>query len=279
MKIAVTGLNGLVGSRFLDLLKDDFDFIDLPQEKVDITIPDQVKRELNSLNYDLLLHLAAYTNVDQAEKDRELAWKINVEGTRNLYQTNLQKNKKFIYVSTDFVFDGVNPPFYENSSVNPLSVYGQTKYEGEKIVSPEAMIVRISYPYRAYFKQKKDFVRRTLEALNRKEPIMGVVDQYITLTFIDDIVFAFKNLFSNFQTGIFHIVGQESLTAYDSLIKICEIFNFDTSRVGKITYDEFYKDKAPRPKNSIIKSKKNNFFKMKTFEEGLIEIKKNLNIV
>ena len=151
LRIALTGADGLVGSRIVELLNRDFEFIPLPQAKMDITNSTQVNDILNNIDFDIFLHLAAYTNVAGAETNKELCFKVNVEGTKNVFNAVLFKGKKFIYISTDFVFDGKNPPYFEDSTTNPQGVYADSKYQGELVVKNKAMIVRISYPYRANF--------------------------------------------------------------------------------------------------------------------------------
>lgn len=276
--IAATGLDGLVGSRIDELLKDDFTFIPVPQTQMDITDQDNVRDVLGPLDFDLFLHLAAYTNVDAAEHNRDLAYKVNVTGTKNVFETVREKNKQFIYISTDFVFDGQHPPFVENSKPNPLSYYGQTKLEGESLVREEAMIVRISYPYRAKYDLKKDFVQSIIDLLRANKKITGITDHIITLTFIDDIAYSLSHLFNNFDNRIYHIVGRDSLTTYEAIMTICQVFNLDKSLVTKTTSDVFYRGKASRPKQGIVKSVNNDFYKMKTFKEGLEEVKKQLKI-
>jgi dTDP-4-dehydrorhamnose reductase len=274
--IAATGIGGMVGSRMMELLGSDFNIINLSIDKLDITNRNQVDSILKDIKFDYLLHLAAYTNVDKAETERNLVKKINVDGTKNLFDSASAMNKGMIYISTDFVFDGKNPPFTESSTPNPIGYYGKTKYEGENIVKNKAMIIRFCYPYRAKFDLKKDVVRNIIESLQNGQPIKGVVDQIFTFTFIDDIAYGLKNLLNNYKPEIFHLVGADSLSGYDAIITIADVFDLDVSKVGKITYDEFYKDRALRPKKSIMKSEKNNFYKMKTFREGLIEMKKQL---
>lgn len=273
LKIALTGADGLIGSRVVELLKEDFQFIPLPQSQMDITNPNQVKDVLREIDFDIFLHLAAYTDVDGAEKNKEISYKVNVEGTKNVFEAMPQKQKKFIYISTDFVFDGNKPPYDEESLPNPISYYGQTKYEGEKVVNPPAgggaMIVRFSYPYRAQFEPKKDFVRNVKYALEQKKILQMVTDSTITPTFIDDIAYALKYLFNNFSPEIYHIVGGDSLSPYDAGKLIAKTFNLDGNLIQPISYKEYFKGRAQRPQYSEIKSKKNNFYKMKTFEEGL----------
>src|SRR3989344_8293231 len=97
IKIALTGADGLVGSRIIELLKNDFEFIPLPQKSMDITNKEQVNNALKNLDFDIFLHLAAYTNVSGAETNKELAFRINRDGTKNVFEAVTQKRKKFIY--------------------------------------------------------------------------------------------------------------------------------------------------------------------------------------
>lgn len=273
LKVAITGSTGLIGSRIIELLQNDFEFIPLTEGEIDITKKDSVWNALEDLDFDILFHLAAYTNVDGAENEKEKAWAVNVSGTKNIFEVVTQRKKKMIYVSTDFVFDGKNRPYYEESIPNPISYYAKTKYEGEKIVKKQAMIVRFSYPYRKIFEPKKDFVRSIKSQLKQEKSLVMVTDSSITPTFIDDITFAMKYLFKNFSPEIYHIVGADSLSPFEAGKIIAKTFRLDESLIQPTTYEEYFKHKAKRPQWSKIKSKKNNFYKMKTFEEGLKMIK------
>ncbi len=276
LKIALTGADGLVGSRIIELLNKDFEFFPIPQTEMDITDVDKVKNRLAETDFDIFFHLAAYTNVAGAETNKDICFKINRDGTKNIFDAVYSKGKKMVYISTDFVFDGKTPPYFEDSLPNPIAVYAASKYEGEKIVRDKAMIVRIAYPYRASFDIKKDFFRTFKFYLEQKKPLSGITDSLMTPTFIDDIAYGLKYLFNNYSTAIYHLVGARSLSPYDAALLVAEKFNLDKSLVGKTSYDEYVKGKAPLPKLADIRSKKNNFWKMKSFEEGLEEIKKQL---
>lgn len=276
LKIAATGLNGLLGTRIRQVLGDSIEWIDLGKSYLNITERENVFACLNSVNADMLLHLAAFTDVDACEEKKEQAWQVNVEGTRNLFEAAQEKNIKFIYVSTGFVFDGDHPPYDEDSQPHPKSYYGLTKYEGEKILSGNAMIIRIDYPYGSQVLHKKDIVESLIYALGERKTIKGVIDQIMTPTYIDDIAHAFQYLAEHFDNAIFHLVGKDSLSGFDIIQTIGKVFNIDTSLVEKITYDEFYKNRAARPRNGILKTKKNTFYPMKTFEEGLEDLKRRL---
>jgi len=274
LKIAITGATGLVGSKIIELLNKDFEFVLLSQKLMNITNPKQVFETLKNLNFDFLLHLAAYTNVAKAEEEKELAYKINVEGTKNVFEVCSFKKKKFIYISTDFVFDGKkeNTPFFENSKPNPTGFYGLTKYKGEQIVKNQAMIVRISYPYRDFFPKKPDFVHKIKNLLSQNKPLKMIKNGLITPTLIDDIAFGLKYLIKNYTNEIFHLVGSVSLSPLMAAKIIAKKFKLPLSLIGETTYAEYIKEKPGIPQYSDIRSNKNNFFRMSDFETGLEKI-------
>ena len=276
IKIAISGSSGLVGSRVVELLQDKFEFIPLQQKETDITNKNQVYQFFNDNHFDFFLHFAAYTNVDQAEKEKKKAWQVNVEGTKNLFEASEDKKVKFIYISTDFVFDGKKPPFFEDSKPHPISYYGLTKYEGEKIINSQGMIVRIAYPYRSWFDKKKDFIRFLIGLLKENQKLTMVKDALMTPTFIDDIAYGLEYLIENYTPEVFHLVGSQSLSPWEAALLIAKFFNFPEELIQSTSYNDYFKNKAKRPQFSEIKSKKNNFYPMKSFEEGLATIKKQL---
>src|SRR3990167_7957035 len=139
LRIAITGSKGLIGSRILELLHNDFEFTELELPDFDITLKDKIKQSINNIDFDIFFHLAAYTNVDLAEQEKEKARLINLEGTKNILEAVSAKNKKLIFVSTDFVFDGMHPRYDENSNPNPLSYYAKTKFETEQLLKDKAI--------------------------------------------------------------------------------------------------------------------------------------------
>ena len=276
--IAATGLSGLVGSRIRELLKDTYEFIDLHEGLLDITDQQSTQKLIHGTDFDIFLHLAAFTNVDAAEVEKATAWKVNVHGTQNVVDAVNAKEKSFIYVSTGFVFDGQHPPYFEDSTPHPLSYYGLTKHEGEKVVNGMGATIRIDYPYGGHVAYKKDIVESLIDALREKKPLRGVTDQILTPTYIDDIAHALEYLIGHYSPEIYHIVGADNLSGMDIIKTIGNVFNLDTSFVQETTFEEFYKGKAIRPKASIMKSKKNNFYPMSTFEEGLRKLKSRFSI-
>jgi dTDP-4-dehydrorhamnose reductase len=269
INVAITGANGLVGSQIISLLPPDFHFLPVSHKDVDITKKTDVTSYLDELDYDLILHLAGYTNVEGAETEKEQAHLLNVEGTKNLFEASQKKQKPFIYISTDFVFDGTNPPYDEESIPHPLGYYAKTKYDGENIVKDHAMIVRISYPYGNATSPKPDFVTRLKKLLAEGQELTMMTDATITPTFIPDIAESFDHLLRHFSTEVFHIVGSQNISPYQAGKAIAQTFGFSEDLIKPTTYAEYSKGKAPRPQYSSAISKKNTFHHMKTFEEGL----------
>jgi len=274
IKIALTGANGLVGSKIVTLLNDQFQFIPLSSSIINITNKDQVYQVLKETDFDLFIHLAAYTNVAKADLERDLCFKINVEGTKNVFDVVSFKKKKFIYISTDFVFDGKkeNAPFFETSTANPIGYYGETKYQGEKIVKNQAMIVRIAYPYRSFFSKKPDFVHKLKNLLEQKKELKMIKDALMTPTLVDDIAFGLNYLIKNYTPKIFHLVGSLAYSPCDVAKIIAKKFKLSLSLIKETTYEEYVKGRSPFPQYSDIRSLTNNFFPMSDFETGLEKI-------
>lgn len=284
MKIFAIGASGLVGSRIAELLREKYVVDNLSLETglniTDASTLDSVKKDTE---HPIVFHLAAKADVDGCEKDKSLgeegdAYKINVLGTQNIINACRESKKKLIYVSTDFVFDGKNPPsggYTEEDTPNPINWYAETKYKGEEIVKDSGTpytIMRIAYPYRAdEFAMKKDFVHAIKGRLEQKLPVAAVTDHLMTPVFIDDIAYALDKLIETESLGIFHVVGSQSLSPYDAANLIAEKFGFDKALISKTTLTEFFQGRAPRPFNLTLNNAKIQKLgvKMRTFEEGL----------
>jgi dTDP-4-dehydrorhamnose reductase len=303
IKILATGLTGLVGSRFTELLDEAYEFEHISLSNgIDILDKDAVLNKALSSDASVVIHMAAKTNVDGCEEDKErdheisdlksetekenfwrnekTAWAVNVFGTQNVVEACLKTNKKLVYISTDFVFDGTKKSYTEDEKPNPINWYAKTKYTGEKLIQNSGLqyiIARIAYPYRAMF-ERNDFVRGLIEKLGKSEKLSMVWDHIMVPTFVDDIANALDILIRTEQTGIFHVVGSQKITPYDAAIKIAQEFGFDQSLISKTTRREYFLGKAPRPFCLYLKNDKIGKLgiEMSTFDKGLIEIKNQL---
>lgn len=280
----------MVGSRIVELLAGKYDFEDLSLENGgDITDRQMVLKKIREFAGEWIFHLAAKTDVDSCEKDKELkedgaTWRINVFGTKNLVDGCAASGKKILYISTDFVFDGENPPsggYSEKDTPNPINWYGQTKYEGEKIVQRNAgnwIICRLAFPYRANFAPKKDFLRAILSRIKNGEKIQAVSDQIITPTYIDNLAFALDELLRYGIRGIYHVVGSQFLSPYEVAKLIARAFHCDENLIGKVKREDYYLGRAKRPFKMAIKNDKITKLgiRMCSFKDGLNEIKEQM---
>lgn len=307
MRIILSGASGLIGARFEELMYETHEIIPLVSTHgVDITNPASLSEFFLGKGVDFVIHMAAKTDVDQCEQDRnddmshlaidpsdilnldvanlfsedwrdkKSAFAVNSIGTKNLYEATVKVGAKFVYISTDFVFSGKEDSYDEESKPNPVDWYGMTKYFGEKVVDPvNNLIVRLSFPYGYQSPIKKDIVWKLYDFLSSKEEVSLISDQTITPTFIDDIVNGLDFLLSKNATGIYHLTGASSLSPMQIGEKIKQAFNLQT-KIKPSRLDDVYKDKAPRPFQSIMQNAriKNLGFTTKTFDQGL-EIIKN----
>lgn len=303
MKILGTGLTGLVGSRIVELLNNayEFEFINL-ENGVNILDKKSVYNAVSASESSVLIHMAAKTNVDGCELDKkrdkeilglktqnekeslwvkeQTAWAINVFGTQNIVEACRAFNKKIIYVSTDFVFNGQKKSYSEDDSPDPINWYAKTKYEGEKLVQNSGLdwiIIRPAYPYRAFF-ERNDLVRSLISKLQKKEQLSMITDHIMVPTFIDDIANALDVLIQKEEIGIFHVVGSQKITPYELALKVAKEFDLDTTLISKTTRSQYFVTKAPRPFCLNLKNDKINNLgaEMLSVDAGLREIKNQL---
>jgi dTDP-4-dehydrorhamnose reductase len=283
IKIFTIGGSGLVGSRVNEILSEKYNIDNLSRKSgINITQENSLNTISADTRHQIVILYAAKTDVDGAELDKELgengeAYKMNVIGVQNILNACRPSSKKLILLSTDFVFNGQNTPekgFSEEDTPHPINWYGQTKYLGEEAVRNSGLpylIIRIGYPYRKEFEQKKDFVRALRDRLQNNLPVTAVTDHIMTPTFIDDIASALDILIATNQDGIFHVTGSKSLSPYEAALKIADVFDCERSLIKKTTRMEFFKGRATRPLNLTMNNDKIGRLgiKMKTFEEGL----------
>ncbi len=284
-----TGLSGLVGSRITELLGLSYTFEDLSRKTgTDITDKESVLKKIQDSDAPVVLHLAAKTDVDGSEKEKDLgqeseAWKINVLGTQNVVDACKQTGKKIIFVSTDMVFSGdkkLGEKYSEEDAPSPANFYATTKYEAEKVVLQSgipSVLLRIAYPYRANF-EKKEYVRIFISLLSQGKPIKAVSDHYFTPTFIDDIAIVLNTIVQKNILGIFHCVGDESVSPFLVAKSVAKEFGFNEDLITETTRSEFFVDRAIRGFNLSLENDKIKKIgvHLHAFSEGLKEIKSQM---
>lgn len=256
----------MVGSRFIDLNRDDFEIHSPDLYQVNLLKTEAVLAEVELINPDLVINFAAFTDVDKAEAekgDKEgLSYRLNVIAARDLAQICHKLNKKLVHFSTDYVFDGKksDSPYQETDTPNPINWYGETKYLGEQEVLSsgcESLIIRISMPYSSFYQEKTDVARFFLARLKDREEVRAVSDQKVTPVFVDETSQALVKLIAAESVGIYHIVSSDWTTPYQFVRDMAAQFKLDDSLIKPINFDQFYGSKsAKRLKNSWLDSTK-----------------------
>lgn len=290
-KILVFGGSGLVGSKFIDLYKDNFEIKAPDATEVDILNKDVVARIVEDFNPDTVINFAAYTQVEEAENQKDdkagICYQINVVGAKNAAEACCNLKKKLVHISTDYVFDGSKDtsPYTEEDKPNPINWYGMTKYFAEANVLESGcplVIVRICMPFSPNYELKKDIARFFLEQLKAKKEIKAVEDQRISPTLVSDVAVGLKTLIDADATGLYHVTSTDSVSPLEFAKTIAETFSLDYSLINPISLDEFNKNKAAKlPKYSWLNPTKfeREFGEgiLHTVEEGLSIFKKEID--
>ena len=251
MKILVTGANGMLGQDLCPILEDEnFDIIETDIDVLDITNFDNVNEVFSQYEPDFVIHCAAYTNVDKAEDEKELAFKINAQGTENIAKACKNSDIPILYISTDYVFDGTKKGKYlPEDKTNPINVYGASKLAGEEAVrqNEKYYIVRTSWLYGHH---GKNFVE-TMISLKDKEELKVVDDQIGCPTWTVELANGIVKIITDeMPFGIYQVCGSGHTSWFGFAQKIFELYGADVN-LKPCTTDEFPR-KAKRPKNSIM---------------------------
>lgn len=254
MKILVTGATGGLGSQFIELVRRKYpqwECAGLAKEQLDITavgVTDTIRR----IGPDVILHAAAMTNVNLCEIRPELAWKINVAGTRAVSSAAKITDARMIFISTDYVFDGnKKEPYREEDETNPLNVYGRTKVEGEEIVRKldKSLIVRTSWLYGG---AGRNFVSTMLNLAQKQSEVRVVTDQVGAPTSYPDLSEALAHVVEKNVEGVLHITNSGCCSWFEFAKAVFEEKNIKVD-VIPVSSEEF-KRAATRPSNSRFSS-------------------------
>jgi dTDP-4-dehydrorhamnose reductase len=295
-RVLVTGANGMLGQRTVEFYssREDVELLATSVEdksaidssdyvSCDIKSREHIKKLIYDYCPDFIVHTAAFTNVDLSEKMREEAWRINVKGVEYIAEAARTIDAQLIHISTDYIFDGKNGPYYENDIPNPIGYYGRTKLASEnalRISGTLFTILRTNVLYGIARNSRPDFVRWVITSLSKKEKIRIVKDQINNPTFIDDLVQAISKIIEFRKTGIYNIGGKEFLSRFEFTNRIAEFFHLEKDLITPITTEELNQP-ARRPLNSglwILKAETEIGYKPHTISESFFAIKKELGL-
>jgi dTDP-4-dehydrorhamnose reductase len=263
-KVLLIGAKGQVGQELQVTLPQLGEVISIGREELDLTNSEKISQLIREIHPDYLVNAAAYTAVDKAETEPELAYAINATAPKIMAESAEKIQAKFLHISTDYVFDGrKNTPYLETDLTNPLGVYGQSKLRGEeeiKTVNSQAIILRTAWVYGSY--GKSNFVKTMLRLGKEREELKVVVDQVGSPTWAKDIATAITHLLINVDNppGIYNFTNSGVASWFDLTKAIFEEAKISgiplkIQRVIPITTAE-YPTPAVRPAYSVLSGQK-----------------------
>lgn len=272
MKVLVTGVKGQLGYDVADeLAKRGTEVVGVDVDEMDITDEAAVRSVILGAAPDAVIHCAAYTAVDAAEDNEEMCRRVNADGTRYIASVCKELDIKMLYISTDYVFDGQGTrPWEPDDERKPLSVYGQTKYEGELAVQntlDKYFIVRITWTFGV---NGKNFVKTMLRLAETNNRITVVNDQYGSPTATADLAVLLSDMIATEKYGIYHATNEGICTWYEFTCEIFRQAGIDIEVVPVTT--EEYNAKAKRPANSRMSKDKldaNGFKRLPPWQDAL----------
>ncbi len=271
MKILITGANGMLANAIKEELKNE-ELICTDVADLDITNAEQVDEFVKKVNPEYIINCAAYTAVDKAEENEELAYRINAIGPKNLAISANENNAILVHISTDYVFGGDRPvdkDYSEEDEKNPQAVYGTTKLAGENFIKENCSkyyIFRTAWLYG----EGHNFVRTMLELAKTKNEVKVVNDQHGSPTYAVDLAsIIHQTINKKLEYGIYNATNIGYTTWYDFTKMIFELENVKC-KVIPVTSEEF-KSPAKRPKNSQMSKDKllKNGIIIPTYEDAL----------
>jgi dTDP-4-dehydrorhamnose reductase len=252
--VVILGGRGMLGSDLAVACQQaGFDVKVFDRPEFDVTHPDHIEQALQGA--EAVVNCAAYTNVDGAESEAPLAFRVNAEAVGRLGALAVKSDLWILHVSTDFVFDGrLDRPYDEKDTPNPLSVYGGSKLHGERLLQESgchACIVRIEW---TYGRHGKNFVSKLLERARSGAELKVVDDQIGTPTATTEVAKAFCSLLKKRPTGLYHLAGEGYVSRFGVAQFIAERFSLSNRLVACKTSD--FPSPAARPLNSRFDCRK-----------------------
>ena len=269
-KILITGAEGQLGAALQRILNDKFEVF--PTDKIiskfgdrtnsknlDITDRSDVENTIKEINPDIIINCAAYTDVDDSERNKNQAHMVNVVGLQNLILAS-NYNTYFVHISSDYVFDGNAGPYSEDDHTFPINYYGKTKLEAENTLRGSRrkyLILRTNVLYCEDILFKSNFFAWVYKSLENNKSISVVNDQISNPTYVPHLVeVIFLCIILNTE-GIYHYGSDDFLSRYEFAIIIAELFGFDKSLISPINTKSVFKKiksyNAERPLNSGLK--------------------------
>jgi dTDP-4-dehydrorhamnose reductase len=269
LDILITGADGQLGKELTRQISQSHSVISLGKKDLNITDKEKVNKIISQLKPELIIHAAAFTAVDNCEIERKKAFEVNGLGAGYVAIAANKVGARMFYISSDYVFDGIKQsPYTEEDEPNPLSVYGMSKWLGEKLVlNFHGTVIRTSW---LYGHDGKNFVKTMLALAQKNKEIKVVNDQIGSPTYVNDLTETIIRLFDK-RIGIYHVSNSGSCSWYEFAKAIFKEAGFDSNLVLPISTED-YGALAARPRFSVMAHKalmRENVKPLRTWNEAL----------
>lgn len=296
MRILITGSNGLLGQKLVELISSQQGNYLIATAKsklipplregefhhLDIINATEVNDVISATQPDVVIHAAAMTQVDQCEIEKDKCWQANVVAVEHVVKACEKNNVHLVHLSTDFIFDGTHGPLDENEKPNPLSYYGESKLAGEVVVKKSTTswtIIRTVLVYGV----TKDMSRSNIvlwvkKSLEEGKSINVVNDQWRTPTLAEDLAQGCFLAAKKKARGIYNVSGYEMMTPYDIAIATADFFKLDKTLIQQTDSTKFTQPAKRPPKTGFVidKAKKELDYQPHSFVEGLAILKEQM---
>jgi len=262
MKIAIIGANGRLGAALGREYTRDFEVTSFGRSQLDLGQLDRVRSALAAIKFELLINCAALTNVDYCESHREEALLVNAEAPRLLAEIANEKSAKLVHVSTDYVFDGKKTaPYTEEDKAIPLSVYGESKLEGERRVldvSSQHLVVRLSW---VFGPDKPSFIDQIIQRARENEAVTAVADKFSSPSYTIDVASWLRLAIDKNANGILHLANNGGCSWQEwaqYAIDVCRNLGIPlkADRVGGVSLADMKHFVAQRPVYTVLSTSK-----------------------
>lgn len=293
--VVVTGANGLLGQKVVETFAPHFRVVATGIQKksvhppqvgaeyavLDIVEYSKLKDFFHEIRPDVVVNCAGYTNVDNAEQEKDLARKVNATAVKKMVQVLRRMNSKFVQISTDYIFDGTAGPYDESSRPNPLNYYGLTKWEAENAVKASGinhLIFRTNVLYGAANKVGSNFVLWVRQSLQDNKSIQVVDDQINNPTLANGLAECILMGCVMNAHGVYNYGGTEYLSRYEFARKIAHYFDLPVQRIQPCSSADLDQE-AERPLQSGLKTEKvveDLHIRLYDIRAGLKQVEKDL---
>lgn len=257
MRVLIIGSEGMLGHDLVDILSKEYEISTTTIDTLDITDINKTVQTVKEINPDVIIHAAAYTDVNASESNADIAYKVNALGTRNVAIASRESDSALVYICTDYVFDGTKgTSYYEYDQTNPVNIYGQTKLTGENYIRDllnKFYIIRTSWLYGF---NGPNFIKTMLKLAETNDTISVVNDQIGSPTYTVDLTTAISELIKTPTYGIYHITNSDHCSWFEFAQEIFDNANIKIN-LKPTTTEEFakqYPETAPRPKYSVLEN-------------------------